>query len=81
MYRIFCYHYLRKDLFYANSIIRTFYLQKASAFLFAFYYYDDFYFHLQCGRRAFCTNFVGKTALAAINLTLPILMGLSALGF
>lgn len=52
--RIFCYHYLRKDLFYANSIIRTFYLQKASAFCSAFYYHDDFYFHLQCGRRAFC---------------------------
>lgn len=29
----------------------------------------------------FVSNFVGKTALAAINLTLPILMGLSALGF
>lgn len=29
----------------------------------------------------FVSNFVGKTALAAINLTLPIIMGLSALGF
>lgn len=29
----------------------------------------------------FVSNFVGKTALAAINLTLPVLMGLSALGF
>ena len=27
----------------------------------------------------FVSNFVGKTALAAINLTLPIIMGLSAL--
>lgn len=29
----------------------------------------------------FVSNFVGKTALAAINLILPFLMGLSALGF
>ena len=42
--RIFCYHYLRKDLFYANSIIRTFYLQKASAFCSAVYFND--YLHL-----------------------------------
>lgn len=29
----------------------------------------------------FVSNFVGKTALAAINLILPLIMGLSALGF
>lgn len=29
----------------------------------------------------FVSNFVGKTAFAAINLIMPILMGLSALGF
>ncbi len=29
----------------------------------------------------FVSNFVGKTAFAAINLTMPFLMGLSALGF
>lgn len=29
----------------------------------------------------FVSNFVGKTALASINLILPLLMGLSALGF
>ena len=29
----------------------------------------------------FVSNFVGKAALAAINLILPFLMGLSALGF
>ena len=29
----------------------------------------------------FVSNFVGKTALAAINLILPFIMGLSALGF
>ena len=29
----------------------------------------------------FESNFVGKTALAAINLILPFIMGLSALGF
>ena len=29
----------------------------------------------------FVSNFAGKTAFAAINLIMPILMGLSALGF
>lgn len=29
----------------------------------------------------FVSNFVGKTAFAAINLIMPLLMGLSALGF
>lgn len=29
----------------------------------------------------FVSNFVGKTAFAAINLIMPFLMGLSALGF
>ena len=29
----------------------------------------------------FVSNYAGKTALAAINLILPLLMGLSALGF
>ncbi len=29
----------------------------------------------------FVSNFAGKTALAAINLIVPLLMGLSALGF
>ena len=29
----------------------------------------------------FVSNFVGKTALASINLILPFIMGLSALGF
>ena len=29
----------------------------------------------------FVSNFVGKTALAAINLIMPFIMGISALGF
>ena len=29
----------------------------------------------------FVSNFVGKTAFAAVNLIMPLLMGLSALGF
>ncbi|MEI3245587.1 MAG: MATE family efflux transporter [Lachnospiraceae bacterium] len=29
----------------------------------------------------FVSNFVGKTAFAAVNLVMPVMMGLSALGF
>ena len=43
--------------------------------------YDGIHFHLQCGGRHLCIELVGKSAFASVNLIMPYLMGISALGF
>ena len=47
----------------------------------ALHYYDGIHFHLQCGGRHLCIELVGKSAFASVNLIMPYLMGISALGF
>lgn len=55
--------------------------KKIAALRPSFHRHDDLYFHLRCSGRALCFQLRRKDCFAAVNLIMPFLMAISALGF
>mgnify|MGYP000208268892 CR=1 FL=1 len=70
-----------RGILYEDTIIRTFHLQKIAALRPSFHRHDDLTSIYGVVDGLFVSNYVGKTAFAAVNLIMPFLMAISALGF
>lgn len=70
-----------RGILYEDTIIRTFHLQKLLRFVLPSIVMMIFTSIYGVVDGLFVSNYVGKTAFAAVNLIMPFLMAISALGF
>lgn len=80
-YTVYLSIYTQQGILYEDTIIRTFHLQKLLRFVLPSIVMMIFTSIYGVVDGLFVSNYVGKTAFAAVNLIMPFLMAISALGF